>query len=145
MRRFLPLADHPFELLFGVIALLGGVALVAAGAAPASINATLPVLVVKAWGLVQAGAGALIVSGIITRYWRPALLLVGLRLERAGLWPLAAACAVYGVVAVVHAGPRAMYPGGVLMVIAAACVARARAVSRLEATIRKYVGGSGGE
>lgn len=144
MRRFLPLADHPFELLFGVIALLGGVALVASGAAPASIDATLPVVVVRAWGLVQAGAGALIVAGIVVRYWRPALLLVGLRLERAGLWPLAAACAVYGVVAVVYAGPKAMYPGGVLTVIAVACVARARSVARLEATIRKHVGGSVG-
>lgn len=86
------------------------------------------------------------VTGIIVRYWRPALLLVGLRVERAGLVPLAAACTVYGVVALGYAGVRALYPVSVLVVVAGACLARAHAAAGLEHTIRKHASGgdSGG-
>ena len=141
MRRFIALTDHPFELLFAVLAFFNGLALALGAVPPASLNATLPALVVSAWGVAQFLAGGLIVTGIILRYARPALMLIGLRLERAGLWPLAAVCAVYSVVALGYAGPRALFPVAVLAVVAAACAARARAVAALEATIRKHTRG----
>lgn len=145
MRRFIPLAEHPFELLFGLLAFAGGTVLTLGFVTPASLNASLPGLVVRVWGAMQLMAGALIVAGIILRYWRPAFVLVGLRLERAGLWPLAAACTVYGVVALGYAGLRAVYPAAVLLAFAAGCVARARSVARIESTIRRHQGGPVGE
>ncbi|MFI7113943.1 hypothetical protein ACIBK9_47035 [Nonomuraea sp. NPDC050227] len=145
MKRFVPLAEHPFELLFGLLFLLNGTAISFGAGPPASINATLPPAVVLAWGAIQLLAGLLIVAGIILRYWRPSLLLLGLRLERAGLWPLAAAVSVYGVVVVRYAGAPAVYTAGVLAAVAAACAARARTLARLEKTIIKYSGGAGGD
>lgn len=140
MKRLAPLAEHPFELVLGFVALLSGVALTAGAGPPASINATLPHLVVLAWGAIQVLAGVLIIAGIVIRYLRPALLIVGFRLERAGLWPLAAAATVYGVAGLGYAGLPALYPVGTLLAVAAACAARAAAVSRLERTIRKHQG-----
>ncbi|TYB69755.1 hypothetical protein FXF51_06215 [Nonomuraea sp. PA05] len=142
MKRFVPLAEHPFELLVGLAAFLSGAALVFGAGPPTSLNATLPPAVAWAWGGIQLLAGALIIVGIVIRYWRPALLIVGFRMERAGLWPLAAAATVYGIVVVGYAGVRAIYPAGVLVAVAVACAARAVAVSRLEKTIRKHTGGT---
>jgi hypothetical protein len=141
MRRLVPLAEHPFELLFGLVAALSGLALTFGAVGPASLNAVLPRSVVLAWGGIQLFAGALIIVGIIIRYLRPAQLIVGFRLERAGLWPLAAAATVYAVVAVGYAGPPALYPAAVLVAVAVACGARAAAVARLERTIRKHTQG----
>lgn len=138
MRRFVPIAEHPFELLFGMLAILSGTALMFGAVAPTSLNATLPPAVVWAWGATQGMAGLLIVAGIVVRYLRPALLIVGFRMERAGLWPLSTAAGVYGIAALGYAGPRALYPAGVLAAVAAACVARALAVARLERTIRTH-------
>lgn len=143
VHRLTALAEHPFELLFGLLFALNGLSLAAGGTPPASLNATLPSLVVTAWGVAQLVAGALIVVGIVLRYVRPATLLIGLRLERAGLWPLAAVAAVYSVVALGYAGTRALFPVCVLAAVAFACVARARAVASLEATIRKHTRGGG--
>lgn len=141
VRRFIALTEHPFELLFGLLFAVNGLSLTLGGVPPASLNATLPPPVVAAWGVAQLLAGALIVTGIILRYARPALMLIGLRLERAGLWPIAAVCAVYSVVVLGYAGPRALFPVGVLAAVAAACVARARSVAALESTIRKHTRG----
>ncbi|MFI6496921.1 hypothetical protein [Nonomuraea typhae] len=146
MRRFDALAEHPFELLFGVLFLLSGLALALGAVPPTSLNATLPAAVVAAWGVVQLVAGLLIVVGITIRYAKPSLMVLGLRLERAGLWPLAAAVAVYGVAAIGYAGARAIYTAGVLAAVSAACVARALAAGRIEKTIVKYTrGGSVGD
>lgn len=145
MRRLVPLAEHPFELLIGLLFLLNGLVLTLGAGPPASLTATLPPVVAWAWGAIQMLAGALIIVGIVIRYLRPALLVVGFRLERAGLWPLAAAAAVYGIVALGYAGVRALYPVSVLAAVAAACVARAVAVSRLERTISKHTGGPVGD
>ncbi|MFI7126004.1 hypothetical protein ACIBQ1_09940 [Nonomuraea sp. NPDC050153] len=141
MKRFVPIVEHPFELLIGLLFLLNGLALTLGAGPPASLNATLPAALVWAWGAVQFFAGGLIVVGIVIRYLKPALLVVGFRLERAGLWPLAAAAAVYGVVAVSYAGARALYPVSVLVAVAAACIARAVAVGRLEKTILRHTQG----
>lgn len=142
-----PLAEHPFELLFGLLAFVAGLGLTLGAVGPASLHATLPFAVVKAWGLVQLLAGALIVTGIVMRYARPPLLVIGLRLERAGLVPLAAAATVYGVVALGYAGPRAIYPVAVLLAVALACLSRVRTIARLERTIRKHsnLGDTGGD
>lgn len=144
MHRFTALAEHPFELLFGVLALLNGAALTLGAVRPISLDATLPAAVITAWGVAQFVAGGLIAVGILLRYIRPAHLLIGLRLERAGLWPLAAVAAVYSVVALGYAGPRALFPVGVLAVVAVACMARARTVAALERAIVKHAGGAGG-
>lgn len=141
-----PLSEHPFELLFGLLAFLAGLALTLGAVAPTSLNATLPVIVVRAWGVSQLLAGTFMVVGIVIRYWRPALFVYGLRVERAGLVPLSAACAVYGIVAIGYAGVRALYPAGVLAAVAIACLARTRAVAHLEQTIRRHsAGGSSGD
>lgn len=145
MRRLTALAEHPFELLFGLLAFFNGASLALGAVGPASFNATLPPPVVAAWGVVQFVAGGLIVTGIALRYVRPALLLIGMRLERAGLWPLAAVAAVYSVVALGYAGQKAVFPVGVLAAVAVSCVARARAVASIEKTIAKHTGGAGGD
>jgi hypothetical protein len=143
VRRFLPLAEHPFELLFALLALFNGAAIAAGVAPPASFNATLPPPVVIAWGLTQALAGACITAGIIIRYSQPALLAIGFRLERAGLWPLSAVAAAYSAVALMYAGLPAAFPVGVLAAVAIACAARARRIAALEKTIRKHAPGAG--
>ncbi len=144
MRRYAPLAEHPFELLFGVVEFGAGLALVLGAVPPASLNSTLPPVVVWVWGVMQLLGGALIIAGIVLRYARPHLVLLGLRLERAGLWPLAAACATYSLVVLGYAGMRALYPAAVLLAVAVACGARARSVAGIERTIHRY-GGSVGD
>lgn len=141
MRRFVPLMENPFELVFGLAAFLSGSALVLGAVAPTSLNATLPPVVVWAWGAIQGMAGLLILVGLIIRHLRPRLLILGFRLERAGLWPFAAAAGVYGIAALGYAGPKALYPVGVLVAVSAACVARALAIARLERTIRMHTQG----
>lgn len=126
------LSAHPFELLFGVLAVCAGTALTLGAVAPVSLNATLPALLVRIWGATQLLAGVLIVTGILLRYWRPARLVVGWRLERAGLVPLAAAIAVYGIAALAYAGPRAIYPVSLYAAFAVGCLTRARAIARME-------------
>ncbi|MFB9248562.1 hypothetical protein ACFFWE_10010 [Sphaerisporangium melleum] len=121
-----------------------GVALILGVVPPASLNSTLPGVVVWVWGVMQLLGGALIIAGILLRYLRPAFLLLGLRLERAGLWPLAAACSVYGLVVLGYAGVRALYPAVMLLAFAVACGARARSVAGIERTIHRY-GGSVGD
>jgi len=145
VRRFVPLAEHPFELLFGLVAVGGGVALLAGVTTPTSLIATLPRPVVTGWAVTELIGGALILVGILLRHARPSLLLLGLRLERAGLWPLSAAAAVYSVAALGYAGLGGLYPVSILLAVAVACVARARAVAGIESTIRKHSGGRVGE
>jgi hypothetical protein len=142
VRRFIPLAEHPFELLFAILAVFNGAAITLGAVPPASFDATLPPSVVAAWGFTQALGGGLIAVGVILRYAKPALLVVGFRIERAGLWPLAAVAAIYSAVALAYAGPRALFPVSVLAAVAVACAARARRVAALEATIRKHTPGS---
>lgn len=132
-----PLSEHPFELLFGLIAILGGAAAAVGVVSPTSINAVLPLLVVRAWGVLQLASGVAVVAGVVVSS-RSGSLLTGWRVERAGLWPLAATLVIYVVVALVYSGTRAIYPAAWYAVFAAACIARARALSRLEATVRKH-------
>lgn len=131
-----PLAEHPFELLFGAMAVLGGLAAALGVVSPTSINAVLPLPVVRAWGVLQMAAGLSIVTGFVVS--ARGSLVLGWRLERAGLWPLAATLIVYAVVALSYSGVRALYPVSFYLAFAAACLARARAVARLEKTVRKY-------
>ncbi|MEO3856249.1 hypothetical protein [Acrocarpospora sp. B8E8] len=137
------LSEHPFELLFGLIAILGGAAAALGVVSPTSINALLPLLVVRAWGVLQLAAGVSVVAGIVLSA-RADRLVLGWRLERAGLWPLAATLIIYAGVALAHSGMRALYPASFYLVFAAACVARARALARLEETIRKHMGSADG-
>jgi hypothetical protein len=141
VRRYIPLAEQPFELLFALLAIFNGAAITLGAVPPASFNATLPPPVVAAWGLTQALGGGLIAAGVILRHTRPALLIVGFRIERAGLWPLAAVAAIYSAVALAYAGQRAIFPVSVLAAVAVACAARARRITALEATIRKHTPG----
>jgi hypothetical protein len=138
MRRSESLAERPFELLIGALSVFGGAAIPLGMVPPTSLNATLPEGLVLAWAVIQIAGGALIVTGIVLRCARPALLMLGLRLERAGMWPLSAACAVYGLVAIGYAGARALYPAGILLAVAAACVARAYKVAQIEKLIRRH-------
>lgn len=135
-RRRAAFAEHPFELLFGLIAVLGGSAAALGIVSPTSINAVLPLPVVRAWGALQLLAGALVLVGILISYGRPRATVLGWRIERAGLWPLAATLIVYGVVALAYSGMRALYPVAFYLAFAAACIARARAVARLEQAVR---------
>ena len=132
------LSEHPFELLFGFIAIGGGLGAALGVVSPTSINAVLPMLVVHAWGVLQFAAGVAVVAGIVIS-GRTGSLLTGWRVERAGLWPLAITLVIYAVVAIVYSGARAIYPAAWYAVFAAACIARARALSRLEATVQKHM------
>ncbi|WP_214103249.1 hypothetical protein [Acrocarpospora catenulata] len=132
IRRPGPLSEHPFELLFGALAAVSGLVATLGIVASASINAALPLLAVRAWGVLQLAAGVLMVVGVLLPYRRRASLVVAWRLERAGLWPLAATALVYAVVAVSHSGVRALQAAVVYVALALACIARARAVTRLE-------------
>lgn len=140
MKRFRPLAEHPFELTFGLLFALAGAAVAFGGIASTSINALLPVWVVRAWGGVQAVAGVLVVAGIILRYWRPALVLVGLRIERAGHIPFVAATSVYLAVAITYAGTRALYAVAAYLAFAVASGFRARATILIERGINRARG-----
>ncbi|WP_204042775.1 hypothetical protein [Acrocarpospora phusangensis] len=137
MRRFRSLAEHPFELTFGLLFALVGAAVAFGGITPTSINALLPEWVVRVWGVVQVVAGLLVVVGIVIRYWRPALVLVGLRIERAGHIPFVAATTVYMAVAVAYAGTRALYAGALFLAFAVASGARAWATIVIERAINR--------
>ncbi|MEV4093780.1 hypothetical protein [Streptosporangium saharense] len=138
------LGEHPFELLFGALAAVAGTFAVLGVVGSASVNALLPMPVVRAWGALQLLAGVLMVTGILLPYVRSRALVLGWRIERAGLWPLAATAATYAVVVLAYSGTRALYPAGVYLAIAVACLARAVAVTRRERELRQVGGRDGG-
>jgi hypothetical protein len=138
-----PLHEHPFALPIGLTAIGNGGALAAGLVGPASLNATLPEVLVRCWGGTQFIAGALIVAGIMVRY-SPALGLLGLRLERAGSIPLAAALAVYTITVIAYAGTRGLYPASICAAFALAFALRARSIARTEMRIRNIQRDGGG-
>lgn len=133
-----PLSEHPFELLFGILAVVGGAAAAFGVVSPTSINAVLPLAVVRAWGVLQMAAGLSMATGIFLAS-RHGSLLLGWRLERAGLWPLAVTLVIYAAVAFAYSGSKAIYPASWYLVFAAACIARASAVARFERTVRRHL------
>ncbi|GAA3077768.1 hypothetical protein [Streptosporangium carneum] len=143
-RRTKALGEHPFELFFGGLAVFAGAFAVLGVVGSASVNALLPLPVVRAWGALQLLAGVLMVAGILLPYVRPRALVLGWRIERAGLWPLAATAVIYAVVVLAYSGTRALYPAGVYLALAATCLARAATVTRLERELRQVGGRDGG-
>ncbi|MGI5155835.1 hypothetical protein [Microbispora sp. CA-102843] len=144
LHRTTPWGDHPFELLVGLMAIVGGAASALGVISSTSIYASLPLPVVRAWGALQFVAGTLMVTGILLRYTRRERLLTGWRIERAGLLPLAATAIVYATVVLAYAGTRAIYPAGIYIAAAIACASRARTVARLERVVRGHAEGSDG-
>lgn len=138
------LAEHPFELFFGVFFVLAGGALAFGDIAPTSVNALLPEVVVRLWGGLQLMAGLLIVIGFALRHGRPDLFLLSLRIERPGQAAMSVALIVYAVTATMYAGSRASYAVGFYVVLALACGARAYATLRMERRIRRNGGAGAG-
>jgi hypothetical protein len=107
---------HPFELYIAGLALLTAIPLVVGQPAPQTINALLPLWLVKVWGVELAVGAGLVVAGLL----RPRS-----RLERLGHSLLAPAAMTYGAAIVTVLGVTGVLAGGIVIAFGIACMTRA--------------------
>lgn len=124
-RRF-PRVPDAFELLIAYLCVVAGLPLALGAPPPNSIQRILPSWLVHCWGATLFIGGVLIVLGLALRRGAPGIsrLLVGLRIEQAGLLPMAAGAAVFSLVITVAAGWPGVFAGGTYLMFAAACLLR---------------------
>lgn len=113
--------QQPFEVYMATLCVIVGVPLILNGAAPETIEETLPPFLVHLWGL-ELGAGA-------------TLTLFGLgaendRLERGGLLLLAAASLSYGLILLAFTWPNGRVAAALIIGFGLACMARRSAMRR---------------
>lgn len=116
-----------FELLIAALCLGSGLTLSLGAPPPSSVQNILPGWLVTCWGATLFLGALLIVIGVLMRHRNVSTIsrvLVGLRIERAGLVPLAAASAVFGLVIAVFGGWRGVLASGTYLAFAAACLFR---------------------
>lgn len=119
LRRFID--REPFEVYISALCVVVGGPLLVNGAAPATVEESLPDPLVALWGL------ELVIGGILT--------LVGLasdqpRIERGGLTLLAASAGLYALVLVVVAWPAGLFAAGIVLGFALACLRRRSSMKR---------------
>lgn len=128
----LPLLQHPFEVFLGGLCVLSGLPLVLATQPdPASLTATLPWWIVKAWGIELTLGGALIVLGVIWPRMRYA--------ERAGLTLLAPAAGLYALAIFVNVGRSGLVAASIVLAFALACLLRLAVVVEVRRVIHREV------
>lgn len=129
-----------FELLIAWLCLASGASLALGAPPPNSVQRVLPSWLIHTWGLTLCVGGLLIVTGVMIRHrsrTKLERLVLGLRIERAGLVPLAAASAVFGLVICVVGGWRGAFAAGTYLAFAAACLCRTSEAAETERGLAK--------
>lgn len=129
-----PTTLEPFKILITFMCVSGGIALVIQGAAPATVEESLPDWIVFLWGADLLLGGVLVLVGSFTGSWF---------LERNGLALLGAAATVYGMVLVVQAWPAAVLVAAITLGFAAACFTSIWLARRVPMVIRVRKRGAG--
>jgi hypothetical protein len=120
----LPRGVDPFELLFAYVCVVVGIPFALGLSAPTSIERLLPELLIRGWGIALTFGGALVITGIGIRQRRAATvrrIVAGLRVESAGLVPMAGASAVFFFAILAIGGWRVAFPAGTYLAFTAAC------------------------
>lgn len=117
---------HPFETYLLSLAAVSGIPLLFGEPNSASIEATLPPLLVNGWGAMLMLGSLLALTGL---YWRGRSI-TGLVLERAGLVGVGGASLVYGAATMIAAGGwSGLFATCVVGGFGLACFAQARRIS----------------
>jgi hypothetical protein len=137
----MPRVPDAFELLIAWLCLGTGLPMALGAPAPMSLQRALPHWLINCWGGTLFLGGLLIVVGIGLRHRHPstARLATGLRVEVAGLMPLAAGSAVFGIVIAAAGGWRGMFAAGTYVMFAVACLLRSVEVRDAERGLRSAV------
>lgn len=117
---------HPFETYLLALAFVSGLPLIFGQRNSGSIEATLPPLLVDAWGAMLVLGSALALLGL---YWRGHEF-TALVLERSGLVGVGGAAAVYATSVVLGVGLDGLFSACIIGAFAGACFAQARRISR---------------
>lgn len=108
----------PRELMLLGLCLLSGLSYVAGGDGPSSVEEVMPGWLVYAWYVALVAAG---VVGIVGNVWRGHLG-TALLIRLAGQLLAAGPAGAYSVTALVFAGLPALYPAGIVLGFAGACL-----------------------
>ncbi len=128
---------HPFETYLLVLAAVSGIPLAFGEPNSASIEATLPPLLVTGWGVMLVAGSLLALLGL---YWRGHSG-TGLLMERAGLVGVGGASLVYAGATILAApGWSGAFAAAITSGFGVACFAQARRIStRIRAVIHHHV------
>src|ERR1041384_7323551 len=94
---------HPFEVAMLVSAAAVGVSRLLSEPTSGSLERTLPPALLLAWYLLLTFGSVVSLMGV---FWRGAI--VGLLIERSGLWALTSACLVFGIALLSAGGVRGL-------------------------------------
>lgn len=123
----------PRELMLLGLCLLAGLSYVAGGDRPGSIEQTMPGWLVVAWNLALLVAGAVGIAGNI---W-PGQLGTALLIRIAGQFLASGPAAAYALAALAYAGAAALFPAGIVLAFAGACLWTAKYLTEDVRTLRE--------
>lgn len=132
------LLEDQFELFIAFLCMISGLPLIfQAAAAPSSLEALLPVAVVRLWGATLCIGGTVICVGIFLRHInRRRLYFEGLMIEAAGLLPLGAATLVLSIVAFYVQGMKVLFGALIYLSFTGACASRFWAITLVMRALR---------
>jgi hypothetical protein len=112
----------PMELMLLGLCLLAGLSSLLGNDPPNSVEQTMPGWLVVCWNVALTAAGLV---GVVGNGW-PGQFGTGLLLRIAGLLIASGPAAAYGVAALSFAGAVALFPAGLVLAFAVACVWKTR-------------------
>lgn len=140
------LSEDPFELFFVLLCFLAGIPLATRAApSPSSLEAALPLLVVKLWGVTLSSGGFVSLCGILLRHPNPyrttkkPRYIEGLLIEGGGLIALASAAAVIALAIITRTGLEALFGTATYFMFVAACAYRFITIKRTVAKMREAI------
>lgn len=120
------------EMMLLGLCLLSGATYLAGAEAPSSVEEVMPGWLVVAWYTLLAAAGAV---GILGNAW-PGRFDTALQVRIAGLFIASGPAAAYAMAALTFAGWPALFPAGLVLAFAAACLWKTRYLSQDLRTLR---------
>lgn len=131
---YVPVVPDAFEFFMAFLCMLSGAPMALGGPRPNSIEKILPPTLRVIWGLMLLFGGVLVIIGLSLRKRDPSTkrVLVGIRVEGAGLLPLAAGAFTFSLVIPVSAGWAGAFASGTYLAFGLACLGRAAEIKVAE-------------
>lgn len=123
----------PMELMLLGLCLLAGLSALFGNDAPNSVEQTMPGWLVVGWFIALTAAGAV---GVVGNLW-PGQFGTGLLVRIAGLLIASGPAAAYGIAALTFAGAVALFPAGLVLAFAVACLWKVRYLTADLRTLRE--------
>lgn len=123
----------PMELMLLGLCLVAGLSALFGNEAPNSVEQTMPGWLVVVWNTALAVSGAV---GVVGNMW-PGELGTGLLVRVAGLLIASGPAAAYGIAALTFAGAVALFPAGIVLAFAIACLWKSRHLTSDLRTVRE--------